>query len=148
VPSTVSVIYLTHLIGLSLALGAATTKTALLLRCRSDPSFVPAFKVASKAVTRLFVTGLVLLVVSGLSWFFVGGLRVTAPFVVKLLLVAAIFVLGPVIDNVITPKYNRLAPETGAAASSEFLKVQMQYIALEILATSLFYVITVFWVFG
>jgi hypothetical protein len=135
------------LIALSLGMGAATTKTALLLRCRGDASLIATFKAVSRTVTRLIITGLVLLVVSGFAWFFVGGLRLTTSIVVKLVLVAALFVLGPLIDNVVEPKYNRLAPENGAAPSAEFLKVQRQYVALELFATSLFYVITVFWVF-
>lgn len=145
-PSIVSVIYLLHLIGLSLGMGAATAKTVLLLKCRSDVSFVPAFRAVSKSLTRLIVTGLVLLVASGVGWFFVAGLRMTSPLVVKLALVAAIFVLGPVIDNVVTPKHDRLAPEAGVAPSAEFLTVQRQYVALEVLASLIFYVIAAFWV--
>jgi len=50
----------------------------------------------------------------------------------KLILVGAIWVLGPFIDNVVEPEFQRLAPATGEPASPEFIRVQKQYLALEI----------------
>ena len=142
----VSVLYLFHLIGLTFGMGAATAKTVLLLESRRDRIFVPAFLRASRLMTRLIVVGLVLLILSGAAWFFAAGLRVTPRFVLKLVLVAAIFGIGPLIDNAVTPEYERLAPAGGEPVSPDFLRIERRYVALEITATLLFYAITIMWV--
>jgi hypothetical protein len=135
-----------HLLGLALGLGAATTKTVLLLRCGTDPHFIAAYLTLRRLITRVIITGLLLLLVSGIGFFFV-GFPLTGPLVVKLVLVAAFFVLGPVIDNVAEPRYVRSAPGPGESPSPVFLQAQRQYVALEITATALFYAITALWLF-
>ena len=144
--SPVPLLYLAHLTGLALGMGAATVKTFLLLRCTADHAFIPTFIGASKVMTRLIVTGLILLVLSGVAWLLIGSVVWTPRFVLKLVLVAAIFAIGPVIDNVVTPRYTRLAPSIGEPASAEFLRIQRRYIALEGAATLLFYGVTALWV--
>ena len=64
----------------------------------------------------------------------------------KLVLVGAIWVLGPVIDNVVEPKFRQLAPGAGESASPAFIRIRQQYLLLEVIATGLFYVIVVMWV--
>jgi hypothetical protein len=54
-----------------------------------------------------------------------------------------IWVLGPIIDNVIEPKFEQLAPSPGSSPSSAFMRIDKQYLALEVTATLLFYVILV-----
>lgn len=140
-----SVLSLTHLIGLTLAVGAATLKLRLLLRCKTDHAFVPTYVTITKSITRQIVVGLIILTLSGAGWLLL-GYPITPLLVVKLVLVGAIWVLGPVIDNAVEPKFKKLAPARGEAASSEFIRILKQYLALEVVATGLFYVITIMWV--
>ncbi len=67
-----SLLSLAHLIGLALGVGAATAKLTLLLRCRSDPAFLPAFVAVARPVTRLIILGLALLTLSGVGWLLLG----------------------------------------------------------------------------
>lgn len=140
-----SLLSLVHLVGLALGVGAATVKLVLLLKCRADLAFVPVFLKVSRPITRLLILGIILLTVSGVGWLLL-GYAWTPLLVVKLVLVAAIWVLGPVIDNVVEPRFERLSPAPGGTASPEFLRIQRQYLALELVATSLFYVVVVIWV--
>jgi len=140
-----SILILTHLIGLTLAVGSATAKLRLLLRCRTDHAFVPNYVAVARPITRLIILGLALLTLSGLGWLLV-GYPVTPLLVVKLLLVAAIWVLGPVIDNVVEPKFRQLAPAPGESASPAFMRITRRYLMLETVATGLFYVIIAMWV--
>lgn len=133
-----------HLLGFALGLGAATTKTVLLLRCGSNPDFIAAYLTVHRLITRVIVAGLLLLVLSGIG-FFLAGIPLTGRLVAKLVLVAAIFALGPLIDNVAEPRYARSAPRPGSSASPEFARAQRQYITLEIAATLLFYAVTALW---
>ena len=143
-PSFPSLLALAHLIGLALAVGGATSKLALLLKCKADIAFLPTYVAATKPITRLIVLGLALLTLSGVGWMLI-GYPFTPTLIVKLALVASIWVLGPIIDNVVEPRFQKLAPKPGESASSEFLRNQQRYLLLEMLATGLFYVILVFW---
>lgn len=142
-----SLLTLVHLVGLALGVGAATVKLVLLLRSRADPSLVPAFLRVALGITRLIVLGLVLLVVSGIGWLLLGH-PWTPLLVVKLVLVAVIFVLGPVIDKVAEPAYRGHAPGAGQAPSAAFRRAERRYLALEIAATALLYVVLVVWTLG
>lgn len=144
-PSLSALLSLAHLIGLGLAVGAATVKLSLLLRCRANHAFVATYLAIARPVTRLIITGLALLTLSGIGWL-LAGYSITPRLVVKLALVAAVWVLGPVIDNVAEPKFRTLAPKPGDRPSAEFLSAQGRYLALELAATGLFYVIVVMWV--
>ena len=136
---------LIHVLGLALGLGAATTKTVLLLRCGADAELIAAYLRVRRFVTRVIITGLALLVVSG-AGFLLDGISLGADLILKLVLVAALFVLGPVIDNVIEPRFAKAAPAPGAPASPEFVGARRRYVAIEVAATSLFYLITAFWI--
>jgi len=144
-PSLASLLSFTHLIGLALAVGAATVKLTLILKSKRDPAFLPTFIAADKPITRLIILGLVLLTLSGIGWLLV-GYSFTSLLIVKLALVGVIWVLGPVIDNVVRPKFQKLAPGPSESASPAFVQVQQRYLALEIIATGLFYVIIVIWI--
>jgi hypothetical protein len=87
----------------------------------------------------------VLLLLSGIGFMAI-GYSFTPRLVAKLVLVAAIFVLGPVIDNVVEPRFRVLAPRPGTDASPEFVRVRTQYLAIELLATGLFYAVVIIWV--
>ncbi len=136
---------LLHLIGLAVGVGAATVKLVLLLRCRADHAFVPAFVKVVKPITRQIVLGLLLLTLSGIGWL-VLGYGFTPKLVVKLVLVGVIWVLGPVIDNVVEPRFLKLAPAAGEGVSAEFVHAQRQYVAIEAVATGLFYAVIFIWV--
>jgi len=140
-----SLLSLAHLIGLVLGVGCATAKLTLLLRCRTDNSFAATFVAVTRPVTRLIILGLVLLTLSGIGWLLI-GYSVTPLLVVKLVMVATIWVLGPIIDNVVEPKFQKLAPGPGEAASPAFIRIWQRYLVLEGIATGLFYVIVVMWV--
>jgi hypothetical protein len=140
-----SILTLAHLIGLVLAVGSATAKLRLLIKCKADPAFVPTYSAIARPITRLIILGLALLTLSGLGWLLV-GYPLTPLLVVKLVLVGAIWVLGPVIDNVVEPKFQRLAPGSSESASPAFLQIMRRYLMLEAVATGLFYVIVVMWV--
>lgn len=140
-----SLLSLVHLVGLALAVGCATAKLTLLLRTRTDPAFVPTFLAVARPITRLLILGLALLTLSGIGWLLL-GYRFTPWLVTKLVLVGAIWVLGPVIDNVVEPRFRTLAPGPGEPASAAFVLAQRQFVLIEMLATGLFYVIVVMWV--
>lgn len=135
-----------HLLGLSLAVGTATAKLVLLLRSGFDPDFVHVFLKVCRPITKLIILGMVLLTLSGVAWL-VRGYPFTPLLVVKLVLVAAVWVLGPVIDNVAEPPFRKLAPAPGEPPSPGFLAARKRYLTLEVAATLIFYVVTVLWVF-
>jgi hypothetical protein len=141
---TSSLLKVAHLVGFALALGCGTVKLVLLMRTIADRDFVPTFLRVSKPVTRVLVLGLVFLAVSGLGSILL-GYPITVLLVTKLALVAAIFVLGPVIDKAVEPKYRKLVPTPGEPSSPEFLQLQRRFVVLEFTANLLFYAIALFW---
>jgi len=142
-----SLLTLVHLIGLALAVGAATVKVALLLKSKADHAFVPVYLKVARPITRLIVAGLVLLTLSGIGWLLL-GYPFTTLLIVKLIMVGTVWVLGPIIDNVAEPKFKKLTPPPGEPVSPEFVRAEKQYLALELTATLLFYVIIIIWVGG
>jgi hypothetical protein len=145
--SLTSFLTLIHIIGLALAVGAATVKVILVFKSRNDYDFVHIFLKVSKPITQQIVFGLVLLTLSGIGWLLV-GYGFTSLLIIKIGLVVAIWVLGPIIDNVVEPKLKGQVPAPGGTASPEFIRVLKQYSALEVIATSLFYIIIVIWVWA
>jgi hypothetical protein len=143
--SLTSLLSLGHLIGLALGVGSATAKLTLLSRCKADPTFVPTYLAVARPITRLIILGLALLTLSGVGWLLI-GYPLTLLLAVKLVLVGAIWVLGPVIDNVVEPRFRKLVPAPGESPSPAFMQAQRQYLRLEVVATGLFYVIVVMWV--
>ena len=63
-----SLLTLTHLVGLVLAVGAATVKLVLLLKCCADSALVPTYVKVTKPITRQIVLGMILLTLSGIGW--------------------------------------------------------------------------------
>lgn len=133
-----------HLVGLALGVGAATVKLILLLKCRADAAFLKVYVQVVRTITGQIIAGMILLTLSGIG-FLIAGFPFTSRLVVKVVGVAALWALGPFIDNVLEPRFRTLAPEAGAQPSPEFVRVQRQYVAIEALATSLFYLIIVVW---
>ena len=143
--SLASLLAFVHLVGLALAVGAATVKLVLLIKFRSNSELIPVFIKASKPITQLIITGLFLLTFSGIGWLLM-GYSFTTLLIIKLIFVAAIWILGPVIDNVIEPKFLKLAPVSGQQASPEFAGALNKYLGMEIIATGFFYVIIIIWI--
>jgi hypothetical protein len=143
--SASSLLLLSHLVGLSLAVGGSTAKLVMLMRTRKDPSFLPVYARVSKSITRLIVSGIAFLALSGIGWLLI-GYPFTEKLIVKLAMVVSILVMGPIIDNVIEPKFKALASEPGGTSSPEFSRIQMRYLVVELAATGMFYAIIVFWV--
>lgn len=138
---------LVHLIGFALGLGGATVKLYLLLQTASDLSLISSYLRSVRTISRLIILGIILLTVSGLATIITVGARpFTDVFVIKLLAVGAILIIGPLIDNVAEPKVRILAPQGDEAPSAKFSSALRHYITLEIVATALFYLITIIWV--
>ena len=138
--SSWSLLTFVHLIGLSLGVGAATVKLMLLVKAKSNPEFVATYLKVMRPITRIIIIGLILLTLSGIAWIFT-GVTFTTLFIIKLILVLAVWVLGPIIDNVVEPKYKNLAPASGNQISAEFIRIQRKLVIIETIATLDFYVI-------
>ena len=100
------------MIGLSLAVGSATEKLVHLSKYNSDHEFVSAFIRISKPVTKIIFSGLILITLSGIGWL-IAGYSFTPMLIVKLVLVGLVWVIGPIIDNGVEPKFIKLAPKSG-----------------------------------
>ncbi len=137
-----SVLLLAHVVGLALGVGAATVKLVLLLACMRDDGLVPSYLRVASPITRLIVVGLALLSLSGAAWL-VAGHPFTPLLAGKLALVIGVWVLGPIIDKVAEPRFRVLAQARGERPSAEYKAVRTRYVALEALATGLFYGATV-----
>lgn len=134
-----------HFIGLGLAVGAASVKVVLLLKCKSDSAMVPVYLKVVRPITKVLITGIILLTLSGIIWL-INGYPFSTELIIKIVLVALIWILGPIIDNVAEPKFKQLAPTVDQPASPEFAAIMNKYLALEIFATALFYIIIIYWV--
>ena len=143
--TSTSLLTFIHLIGLAIGVGAATVKLVLLFKCKIDHNLVNVFVKVSKPVTQLIIFGLILLTLSGIGWIIL-GYSFTSLLIVKIVIVAAIWIIGPLIDNVIEPKFNKLAATEDQHNTSEFVKILNKYLMMEVLATGLFYVIIIIWV--
>ena len=117
-------------------------KLLLILRCHSNYEFFHIYFKVSKLITRLIVIGIIFMTLSGIAWLVI-GYPFTALLIVKLILVGLIWVLGPIIDNVVEPKLEKLIPIQGQTFSAAFVRTHKQHLALEIAATMLMYSITI-----
>jgi hypothetical protein len=131
-----------HLSGLVLGVGAATVKIALITAAYFDRTLVSAYLKVSKFITRFIVLGLVLLTLSGIVLLVLGA-KFTPLLIAKLIMVAAVWGIGPFIDKAVEPTFARLAPASGEEATPEFIIAQKRYLRLEVVALLLFYVATV-----
>jgi len=136
------ILTLAYLIGLALGLGSATVKIVLLMKCHKNHNFFPHFFRVSKPITKLLVTGIILLILSGAGWL-IYGYPISTLMVVKIILVGLVFISGSLIDYFIEPRLAKAVLSAVAEPSSSFAKIQQQHLALEILATLAMYAITV-----
>ncbi len=131
-----------HLLGLSLGVGSATVKLVLLFKSKANTEFLPVYFMVAKSITRLIIMGMILLTLSGIGFLFV-GYSFTTLFIIKLVLVGLMWVIGPVIDNVVEPKFEKLIPSQGETPTPEFVRIRKKYLILEVTATGLMYAITI-----
>ena len=140
--TTYALLVLLHLLGLALGVGAATVKLRLLLKCNSKVEFVPVFLNVVKPITMIIILGQILLTITGIAWMFL-EYTFTPLIIIKMVLLGMLWVLGPVIDNVFQPKFEKSAPSPGDVASLPFIRSQKQLLAAELAATGLFYVLLI-----
>lgn len=133
---------LLHLVGLSLGLGAATVKMALVLKSNADPGFLAVYFKVAKIITKFIVAGIIILTLSGIGWL-IYGYSFTPLFIVKLVMVGLMWLLGPIIDNAIEPRLVKSAPKPGDAATPDFVRIRKTHLVMEIMATALMYAITI-----
>jgi len=138
------VLSVAHRIGIALALGGATVKLALLLRGRRDASLDSHFLGVTGTVSGLIGVGMILATLSGIGWLLL-GYPVSSRLVVKLALVASIWVIGPVIDKVVEPRFRSLVESSGEAASADLLRARGRLLSLEIVATGLLFLVVILW---
>jgi hypothetical protein len=143
--SLTSILTVAHIIGLSLAVGAATVKLVLLVKSNSDTELLQVYIKIVRPITKVLITGMILVTLSGIGWL-LSGYPLISSLIVKIILVAAVWILGPIIDNVVEPKFRLLAAETGQTDSPDFILIRKKYLALEIIATSIFYIVIFYWI--
>lgn len=143
--SNYTLILFFHLVGLSLAVGAATVKNILFLKCNSNYEFIAVYKQVARPITKTIIAGMILLTLSGISWFF-DGFSLDSYLIIKMALFLAVWILGPVIDKVFEPRFLKLAPAAGEAPSKEFLKAKNLYMVIDFAATGFFYAIIIMWI--
>ena len=137
-----SLLGLFHILGLALGVGAATVKLRLIFKCNSSLDFVPVYLKVARPVTMIIILGQVLLTLTGIGWMFVG--YSFSPLIIsKMVLLGLLWVLGPLIDNVFQPKFEKAAPSSGENASPSFIKSLKQLLAAEIAATGMYYALMI-----
>jgi hypothetical protein len=132
------ILMIVHVIGLVLAVGSATIKLLLLFKCNADFKFFPVFFRVAPLITRLIIAGMILLTLSGIAWIII-GYSLEPLLIFKIVLVAFIWILGPVIDNVAEPKLKKSALVPEQILTADFASIQKQHLLLEIAATALMY---------
>jgi len=133
------VLTLGHLVGLSLGVGMATAKLTLLFKCRKNHDYIPHFLAVAKPITRFIILGLVLLTLSGIGWM-IEGQAFTPLMITKLVLVAVLWGVGPIIDNVLHPRLEKLAQSPVEQADPGLAVAMNRYLAVEAGATAIFYI--------
>ena len=124
---------LLHLLGLGFAVGAATLKLLFIYRCKKNPDFIPVFLKVLKPITGILLSGLILLTVTGIVWVIM-SYSFTSLLIVKVVLVTLIWLIGPIIDKVVEPKFVRQGLAYSEESKSEFKKQWTNYFFIELIA--------------
>lgn len=136
------ILMIVHVIGLVLAAGSAIIKLILLFKCKADYKFFPAYFQVAPLITRLIISGMILLTLSGIAWIII-GYSLEPLLILKIVLVAFIWILGPIIDNVAEPKLKKMALVPEQTLTADFAQIQKQHLVLEIAATVLMYAVVI-----
>lgn len=126
-----------HLLGMALALGAASVKLALVVKACLDPAFLPTFLAVRKPVTRFIILGLILATLSGGFWL-AEGYPWSPLLIAKVVFVGLLWLVGPVIDNLVEPRLEKAAP-VSAQSTPDFVSAQRTHLVFEVGATTLMY---------
>ena len=137
---------LVHLIGFALSVGAATVKLFLVVRLNKHPEFFTQYTREVRLITKQIITGIILLILSGIGWM-VWDHPFTTLLIIKLLIVAIVLCIGPIIDNVYEPRLVKASPLPNEVPSKDFVHLLKQYMRVEFFATFLMYAATVIGVF-
>jgi len=140
-----TLILFVHLVGIALAVGAATMKNILTLKCNSDPGYIAVYRQVVRSLTKTIIAGMVLLTLTGVTWL-ITGYPLDTLIIIKMSLFVAVWILGPLVDNVFEPRFFNSAPVGDAAPSAEFIRAKNNYMAIDFLATAVFYAIILMWV--
>jgi Na+-transporting methylmalonyl-CoA/oxaloacetate decarboxylase gamma subunit len=127
-----------HVIALSLAAGTAFVKLLLVFRCKKDYTFYIVYFKLAPLLSKLIITGMILLTLSGIA-FIITGYSVAFLLILKIIIVAGIWIIGPIIDSRAEPKVKKLYPSPGAQPSAAFTRAHQQHLLLEIIATIMMY---------
>lgn len=133
---------LVHLVGIALAVGAATVKLNLVMKGSSNPELFSSYFQLVKPITRLLILGMILLTLSGIGFFMIGT-SLSTLLIIKMILVLFMWILGPVIDNVFEPRLQKLVVAHDSTMSASFVHARKQYLLIEALATGVMYIITI-----
>jgi hypothetical protein len=131
-----------HIIGLAIGVGSATVKLILALKAKVNYEFLTVYFKVNKIITRFIISGFIILIVSGIGLLLI-GYSFTPLLQIKVVLVILVFAIGPLIDNVYEPKFEKLFSQSGETGALTFARIQNQHLALEVTATMLMYVITI-----
>lgn len=136
------ILNLVHIIGIAFGVGGASVKITLFMKSYRNNDFTPTYVIATRPIAPIIPIGMVLLTVSGIG-FALLGYPETQSLLLKHVLVVVLWVVGILIDKVYEPKFITLSPKTNETPTSEFLQVQKQLLALEVIGTISFYAITI-----
>ena len=136
------ILYIVHIIALALAAGSATIRLLLLFKCKADYKFFNVYFQVAPLITRLIITGMIFLTLSGIAWIIIGYSLETL-LILKIVLVAGIWGLGPIIDNIAEPKLKKYFPLPDRVPAAEFNLAQKSHLQLEIAATILMYAVVI-----
>ena len=139
------IIRLVHLIGLCWGVGGATLGLLLMIVSERNPELKPHVSKILPINTRLVMSGIIILGISGVVLqLVIGGNYYADHWILglKQVVAAILLVIGILLATKIVPKMQRLAPK-GGPPSEDFLKTKKLVMIAGITNTILWYVIVV-----
>jgi len=139
------IIRLVHLIGLCWGVGGATLGLLLMIVSERNPELKPHVSKILPINTRLVMSGIIILGISGVVLqLVIGGNYYAEHWILGLkhVVAAVLLIIGLIMAIMIGPRMQRLAPK-GGPPSEEFLKTKKIAMILGITNTILWYVIVI-----
>ena len=133
-----------HLIAMAFGLGGATVAMILSRMAEKNPELAPIIMKVIQSVSKLIWLGLILLILSGFAFSFVGSSSSSSPqiFNLKMITVAILLINGLLMNFVLNPRFQELVPRGGEKPSPEFLKVK-KYLKISGLLSFVFWYVLV-----